>query len=101
MVTAQVEVSFSNSIVEAVNKILKSRYIRPKAPPDGPALEGVVEWAVKDYNDVRPHTSLKGLTPTEAYSGTRLETLRMAENVKAAQKARIQANKQSSCKPGC
>ena len=101
MVTAQVDVCFSNSIVEAVNRILKGRYIRPKAPPDGTALERIVEWAVKDYNEVRPHSSLKGLTPTEAYSGIGVESLAIAEKVKAARTARIQANRRNSCKTGC
>ncbi len=101
MVTAQVDVSFSNSIVEAVNKILKGRYIRPKAPPDGITLEKVMAWAIHDYNEIRPHTSLEGLTPSEAYSGIGVETLRMSENVKTACMARIQANKGNSCKAGC
>jgi putative transposase len=101
MITAQVDVSFSNSIVEAVNKILKSRYIRLKAPPDGIALQKVLEWAINDYNSIRPHTSLHGLTPTEAYSGIGPESLHMPEKVKAACRARIQANKRNSCKAGC
>ena len=101
MITAQVDVTFSNSIIEAINKIFKGRYIRPKAPPDGAALQKVLDWAVHDYNSIRPHTSLQGLTPSEAYSGIGLESLRMAEKVKMAQIARIQANRRNSCKTSC
>ncbi len=90
-----------NSIVEAVNKILKSRYIRLKAPPVGAASEKVMAWAIHDYDAIRPHTSLQGLTPAEAYSGIGVETLSISENVKAACMARIQANKRDSCKAGC
>jgi transposase InsO family protein len=64
-------------------------------------LEKVMAWAIHDYNEIRPHTSLEGLTPSEAYSGIGQETLRMSENVKAACIARIQANKGNSCKTGC
>jgi putative transposase len=101
MITAQTDVSFSNSLVEAVNKILKSRYIRLKAPPDGAALQRVLEWAIDDYNNLRPHTSLQGLTPSEVYSGVVLESLRIPEKVKSAQRARIQRNRQNFCRIGC
>ncbi len=55
--------------------------MRLKAPPDGAALEKVLTWAIHDYNATRPHTSLQGLTPAEAYSGVGVETLRMSEKV--------------------
>ncbi|HEX2901543.1 MAG TPA: integrase core domain-containing protein [Bacteroidia bacterium] len=84
-----------------MNKILKSRYIRLKAPPDGPALQKVLEWAINDYCAIRPHTSLHGLTPDEAYCGVKVESLRIAEKVEAARKARIQRNRQSFCKADC
>ncbi|MFN8393779.1 MAG: DDE-type integrase/transposase/recombinase [Bacteroidia bacterium] len=70
MVTAQVDVSFSNSIVEAVNRILKGQYIRPKAPPDGTALEKVVEWAVRE-EDARNTQHPKGSGPIPASRDSR------------------------------
>lgn len=92
---------FSNFSVEAEHRILKGRYIHLNAPPHGLALEKVVEWAVKDYNDVWQHASLKGLTPVEAYSGVGVESLAFAEKVKVARTARNHANRRNSCKPSC
>lgn len=98
------DVHFSNSIVEAVNKVVKYRYLFPKNIPDGVALEKAVTESIADYNDRRPHGSLDGLTPTEAYQGIghesldrRSQTLHTSEKLKAAQKARIEQNKKDRC----
>ena len=60
-----------------------------------------------DYNDRRPHCvlakphgSLDGLTPTEAYSGIDKDSMCTSEKLKTAQKARIDHNRQSRC-PKC
>ena len=95
--TAQSDVSFSNSMVEAINRILKSRYIRGKAPPNQAALIEVMRWAVHDYNEVRPHASIQDLTPSEAFAGLRRDRLAIAEKMKVARKARIQANRKNRC----
>ena len=95
--TAQSDVSFSNSMVEAINRILKSRYIRGKDPPNQAALIKVMQWAVHDYNDVRPHASIQDLTPSEAFAGLRRDRLALTEKIKAARKARIQANRKNRC----
>ena len=59
---AQVDVSFSNSMIEAVNKILKYRYIFRKDIPSFHSLDQVVKDSVADYN-ARPHYALHGLSP--------------------------------------
>ncbi|MFN2430645.1 MAG: integrase core domain-containing protein, partial [Cryomorphaceae bacterium] len=56
----------SNSPVEAVNKIVK-RYLRFYAPTNFEDVLKCLEWIKKDYNYKRPHGSLTGLTPMEAY----------------------------------
>ena len=94
------DIHFSNSIVEAVTKVVKYRYLFPKHLPDGEALMAAVESAIVDYNDCRPHGSLHGLPPTEAYQGIEKETMRTSEKLKAAQKDRIGQNRRNRC-PKC
>jgi len=91
------DVHFSNSIVEAVNKVVKYRYLFPKKLPDGVSLDKAVREAILDYNDFRPHGSLDGLTPTEAYSGIDKESMCTHEKLKTVQKARIDHNRKSRC----
>jgi putative transposase len=91
------DVHFSNSIVEAVNKVVKYRYLFPKNLPDGDALQTAALAAIVDYNDFRPHGTLNGLTPTEAYQGIEKETLLAHDKLKTAQRARIEHNGRNRC----
>jgi putative transposase len=63
---AQRDIRFSNSPIEAINKILK-QYLRHYNPRTPDALERVIVHFVQDYGSVRPHGTLKGLIPMEAY----------------------------------
>jgi len=63
------DILFSNSMVEAANKLLKYRYLFPKDVQDGEQLKFLLEKSIHDFNEVRPHGKLGGLTPSEAYSG--------------------------------
>ncbi len=56
---AQVDVTFSNSMIEAVNKILKYRYLFRDPIPKYEKAEDSVRKAIEDYNQ-RPHGVLKG-----------------------------------------
>ena len=70
-IIAQQDIIFSNSIVEAVNKIVKYGFLYLQDIPDIFALQKHLEVFVPVYNEVRPHCSLKGLTPSEVLSGLR------------------------------
>ncbi|MDH5382479.1 MAG: integrase core domain-containing protein, partial [Cyclobacteriaceae bacterium] len=63
------DILFSNSMVEATNKLLKYRYLFPKVIEDGEQLKTALEKSINDFNEIRPHGKLSGLTPSEAYSG--------------------------------
>jgi putative transposase len=65
------DVHFSNSMVEAVNKVLKYRCLLPQKIPDGATLVEIAESAIVDYNDRRPRGSLdpNRVRPFLAYSG--------------------------------
>jgi hypothetical protein len=47
--------------------VINSLFIFSRQPELGSYWENVLEYAVHDYNHIRPHGSLKGLTPHEAY----------------------------------
>jgi len=85
----------SNSSIEAIIKIYKEflRYKRPKTLEE---LKVVTDEFVQQYNFIRPHGSLTGLTPFEAY--TNHAPLDFSEAISQARKNRILSNKLSACK---
>jgi putative transposase len=95
---AKLDVSFSNNSVEAINKILK-KFFRHNNPQTLPAAIKCLELFIHDYCDVRPHYSLNGLTPSEAYTNTTFNE--MFPDIKnlalSARKARIKANQTHNC----
>lgn len=97
-VIAQKDIVFSNSPVEAVNKIMK-RYLRHYKPQNLETLKAVLAAAVKDYNEQRPHGSLEGLTPMEAYAQP-AKAIDFAEEKQRARALRIEQNRIANCS-GC
>lgn len=92
---AQKDVSFSNSPVEAVNKIFK-RYLRHWQPGDLHSFKKYVELFVEDYTLKRPHGSLNGLTPFEAYTQQAPITDPMSSMLNA-RKQRVLENQRTHC----
>ncbi len=74
-IIAQQDIIFSNSMVEAVNKIVKYRSLFLQDIPDVHALQKHLEKFIPVYNDIRPHCSLKGLTPSEVLAGMRPDNI--------------------------
>ena len=89
------DVKFSNSAVEAVNKIIK-RYLRKKLPETIEALILCLEEIINDYNTIRPHGSLLGLTPLECYTSKNVN-LDFQKQKLNAKKDRITQNKSINC----
>ncbi len=92
------DIAFSNSPIEAVHKIMK-RYIRKQEPQNFQQLLNGLPRHILDYTAIRPHGSLNGYTPLEAYS---LKSLSMdfSEQTRLARIQRISLNKAKRCK-GC
>lgn len=65
---AKSEVVFSNSMVEAVFRQLKQKFILYKLESKA-ALEKAISNFVQTYNFKIPHSSLKGGTPVEVFHG--------------------------------
>jgi transposase InsO family protein len=94
---ARVDVSFSNSMIEAVNKILKYQYIFRSSIPDFAHSESVIARSVDDYGN-RPHYALHGLSPNQTYSGSVFDKTTYRENLCIARAARMEENRRS-CNP--
>ena len=95
---ALVDIDFSNSMVEAYNKILKYRFLYIKAIPNFDALQKYLPKAIDEYNKIQPHHAHKLQTPKEALEGFEYPNGFMKERIKKAQKLRIAEHKNSSCK---
>jgi putative transposase len=63
------DIPYSNSAIEAQNKLFKYEYLFRQEYENINGLRKVFGEDVKDYNYIRPHISLAGYTPFEAYSG--------------------------------
>ncbi len=91
------DINYSNSMVEAVNKIAKYQYLFPKHPYNLQELEELLSYFINDYNNVRPHSQLKGLTPNEAYIGIELPKDYRTSILKQARIDRLAYNKENKC----
>lgn len=94
-VIARKDIRFSNSPVEAINKIVK-RYLRHFKPTTFEALKECLIMIEKDYNQKRPHGSLAGLTPMEAYKEP-VKTLDFSSQKRTAKAIRIAQNQKTTC----
>lgn len=91
-IIAQQDILFSNSIVEAVNKIVKYRSLFLNNIQDITALQKHLEIFVPIYNEVRPHCSLKGLTPNEVLEGLRPDNFEHLKSVNLYSEKRVVHN---------
>jgi putative transposase len=95
---AQKDITFSNSIIEAQNKLIKYSYLFKQDFRDIHELRKGLEWIVIDYNHNRPHISLKGLTPCEAETGENVPKERWHKQILWARKFRLEENRRELCR---
>lgn len=69
LVIAQVDVSESNSMIEAYNKTIKYRWLYLHDSPNHSSTIELVKQYVEISNTKRPLKALEGLIPFEAYTG--------------------------------
>jgi len=94
---AQKDVVFSNSMIEAINKIIKHQFLHPKEIPDRKRLETILEETVTIYNSIRPQMSLQGNTPIETFQGKSVDFSIYSQRFHTQKVIRIQQNKKTNC----
>ena len=92
------DIRFGNTQIEAHNKILKQGWLYRKEFESFEELSDAVDQFVVEFNDVRPHHAIGGMTPTELHEGcenyyTEIYKLKAKE----ARKDRHLSNKCNAC----
>lgn len=95
---AQRDVLFSNSMIEAFNKVLKHQFLYPKTISNRVALENIMAEAIPIYNNIRPQWQLSGNTPNETFNGTPINFGKHSNGFEEQKAIRSIQNKQNSCK---
>ena len=98
-VLAQVEVSFSNSMIEAFWRSLRHQWLYLHSLESFGQLEQLIDFYVREHNTQMPHHAFGGQTPDEIYFGqadgvrNRLTAARHQ-----ARRARMEAKRGESCR---
>jgi len=95
-VIAQVDIHFSNSMIEAANKQLKYRFLYHQKIKDYSSLDQYLKKAIEDFNH-RPHAILNGLTPIEVLQGKSYNKETQNNFLSLAKQTRILENQKMKC----
>lgn len=88
----------SNALVEAINKTLKYSYLFPRnLMNQSELINAMKKYIIPDYNNLRPHGSLHGLTPQEAYGQVSVDFKGIRLKMEQAHHERINYNQTHSC----
>lgn len=90
----------SNSMAEYVNRVMKYEYLFTKPIYDLEQLFKVMSKAVVNFNCIRPHGALNGLTPFEAQMGVKINLKLEKQLMKEAILSRVNWNQSHNCQ-GC
>ncbi len=66
---AQLEIDFSNSLIERFFQSLKHNYLFQRDLANAEALGRHASFYIREHNEVMPHSAFKGATPEEVYLG--------------------------------
>jgi hypothetical protein len=93
------EISFSNSIVEALFRSMKHNYLYHQEINSLKSLTHHTNFWFKEHNDRIPHTAFKGETPLEKFSQSwdKEEEIRILVRHEEAVKLRIKNNQKVFC----
>ena len=95
---AQVEVAWSNSMIEAWIRSLKHNWLFLNSLGSLGAVERLVAFYVRQHNEVMPNAALGGRTPDEVFRGEVTDLAeRLREKHKVAMAERLAANRRLQC----
>jgi len=97
-VLAQIEITFSNSMIEAFWRSLKHSWLYLHSLDSFAALRRLIEFYVTAHNEVMPHSAFQGQTPDEVFFGIGDEvTKRLSEARESARGKRMEVNRAVRC----
>jgi len=98
-VLAQVEVSFSNSMIEAFWRSLRHQWLYLHSLDSFTQLASLIDFYVEEHNTQMPHHAFDGQTPDEVYSN-QADGIRdgLTAARRQARRARMAANRDESCR---
>ena len=97
-VLAQVEIDFSNSMIEAFWRSMKHNWLFLNQLDTPAAVERLVAFYVTEHNSIMPHAAFNGQTPDEVYFGSGDHiAARLAQHRVEARQARLAANRIFDC----
>lgn len=97
---AQKDIPFSNSKIEAFNKIIKHQFLLPRNLENSKQLANALSEDVLIYNGIRPQFSLQGNTPQETFYGKSIDISTYKTHFAGQKTQRKAVNHQNICK-GC
>jgi transposase InsO family protein len=97
---ARFEISYSNSMVEALFRQLKNNYLYSQKIDSVKSLTKHAKFWFREHNDVIPHTAFEGETPLERFKENwdKDEEVRILVRHEEAIKLRISHNQKVFCK---
>jgi transposase InsO family protein len=97
-VLAQVDVAYSNSIIEAFWRSLKHQWLHLNSLDSIERLRVLVKFFVEEHNTQMPHPAFSGQTPDEMYFGTAVDLpAQLAAARNKARAERLAANRAMTC----
>jgi transposase InsO family protein len=97
-ILAQVEISYSNSMIEALWRSMKHGWLFLHQLDTFAALEKLIAFYVERHNSVVPHSAFAGQTPDEMYFGRGDQVpVDLAVGRARAREARMTSNRELSC----
>jgi putative transposase len=97
-VLAMVDISFSNSLIEAWWRSLKHNWLFLHPLDTAASVRKQVEFYVREHNSVIPHSAFQGQTPDEVYRGKGEDVPdQLAEARAVAREHRMEENRARQC----
>jgi putative transposase len=95
---AQVDITFSNSMIEAFWRSLKHSWLYLHSLESIESLRRLVDFYARQHNEVIPHAAFEGQTPDEMYfgGGDAVLVKLVAARIEAREQ-RIEANRVAQC----